>query len=203
MIGRQNMGVSLYQRLSLMRLHVPAARMARALALAEQNGLGTTLRELAAHHLAGGDAEAVVAGLVFAREHAIRLNWREATVIDLAGVSTGKSLSDVLAACAEPRTCTFDTFSPDDAEPLVGFTRDGTRIAATCTLRYRLTPQHVFGATIERQLEHLAVRIVILINEAADPQTLEIARSRHEQALLSLCAEAGVQDVSLEYRRMP
>jgi hypothetical protein len=197
------MGISLSQRLWLMHLGVPATRMARALSRAEQNGLGTTLRELAAHHRAGGDAEAVVAGLAFAREHAIRLNWREATVIDLAGVSTGKSLSEVLAACVEPRTRTFDTFSPDDAELLVGFTRDGTRIGAACTLGYRLTPQHVFGATIERQHERLAVRIAILINKAPDPHMLEVARPRHEQTLLSLCAEAGVENVSLAYRRMP
>jgi hypothetical protein len=197
------MGISLYQRLWLMRLGIPATTMAHALSLGEQDGLGITLRELAAHHRAGGDAEAVVAGLVFAREHSIRLNWLEATVIDLAGHSTGKALADVLAACVEPRTCTFNTFSPDDSEPLVGFTRDGTRIGAACTLRYRLTPQHVFGATVERQQERLAVRIAILINKAADPHLLERARSRHEQALLSLCAEAGVQDVSLEYRRMP
>jgi hypothetical protein len=202
MVERQSMSISLVQRLWLMRLGIPPAKMTKALSLAEQNGLGITLPELAAHHLAGGDAEAVVAGLVFAREHSIRLNWREATAIDLAGASNGESLAEVLAACVEPRTYTFDTFSPDDSEPIVGFTRDGARIGAVCALRYRLTPQHVFGATIERQHERLAVRTAIFINKAADPHALEVARPRHEQMLLSLCAEAGVEDVSLAYRRM-
>ncbi len=195
------MGISVSQRLYLMCLHIPVSKVARTLSLIERNGLGITLRELTAHHLAGGDVEAVVNGLLFAREHSIPLHWREATAIDLVRSSTGKALPEVLGACAEPRTYTFDTFSADGPGPLVGFTRDGTRIRATCTLRYRLTPQHVFGSTIERQHERLAVRIAILINEAPDPHLLEMAKSQHEQRLLSLCVEAGVQDVSLEYRR--
>lgn len=195
------MGISLGDRLYLMHHHVPVSEIRKALAVVERNGLSVTLRELAGHHLIGGDIEALVNGLLFAREHSIPLNRHEAVAIDLAKLSTGKPLAAVLTACVEPRIYTFDTFSPEDSEPLAGFTRDGTRVEATCTLTYRLTPQHVFGWTIERQHERLAVRIAVLINKAPDPHLLEMARPQHEQTLLSLGADAGVQDVSLKYQR--
>jgi uncharacterized protein YqfA (UPF0365 family) len=194
------MSISLYERLYLMWLSIPVAKMGKTLSLAQRNGLGITLRELTAHHRAGGDIEALVNGLLFAREHSIRIDWRQAAALDLVKSSTGKSLPEVLAACVEPRSYTFDTFSPGDSEPLAGFTRDGTRVAVTCTIRYRLTPQHVFGLTMEHQHERLAVRIAVLVNKAPDPHRLEMMKPQHEQALVSLCADAGVQEVSLQYR---
>ncbi len=45
------------------------------------------------------------------------------------------------------------------------------------------------------------MRIAVLINKAPDPHLLEMARPQHEQTLLSLGADAGVQDVSLKYQR--
>lgn len=195
------MGISLRNRLYLMWLGIPVAQMQRVCGLIERNGLGVTMRELIAHHRVGGDVGAMVNGLLFARERLIPLTWTEAAAIDLAGAVSGKRLPEALMACVEVRTYTFGTFSPEDSEPLAGFTGDGTRIEATYTLRYCLTPQYVFGQTIEGQHEKLAVRIAVLINKASDPQQLEMARTGHQQALLSLCAGAGVQEVWLEYRR--
>ncbi len=148
------MGISFRERLYLTPLQISVAKMAKVLSLIEQNDLGITFAELTAHHRAGGDIEAIVEGLLLAREHSIPFSRHEAAAIDLAKSSTGKSSPEVLMARAEPRTYTLDTFSP----------------------------------------------IAILINKAPDPPALEMARPQHEQQLLSLCADAGVRDVSLEYR---
>ncbi len=99
------MGISFYQRLWRMCLHVPASKTAKALALAGSNGLAITLRELAAHQRAGGDAAAVVAGLLLAREHSLRLNWRDASP-DLRGGDAEETVEQYPHAIGE---CCRDT----------------------------------------------------------------------------------------------
>ncbi len=99
------MGISFYQRLWLMGLHVPASKTAKALALAVSNGLAITRRELAAHQRAGGDAEVVVAGLLLAREHSLRLNWLDASP-DLRGGDAEETVEQYTHAVSE---CCRDT----------------------------------------------------------------------------------------------
>jgi len=193
------MRLSLAQRLGQMLRGVSSREVSAALRLAEENDMDISPVQVESHLRAGGDAVAVVRGLVRAKEHGIALDWTTAMSIDLCRGNTGKGLEEVVEACMPLKEHRFDTFSSDDPESLVGFARDGSAVKATCTLRYRLTPEHVFGQSIDQLQERLAVRVAVLMNRAADASDLQMKRSEHERVLLSMSAEAGVEGVSLDY----
>jgi hypothetical protein len=196
------MRLSLKQRIELLLRGQRIDTIANALKIADANNLDISFRNLSCHQLAGGDVEAVVAAMALAKKNNISLAWTEASAIDLAGAATGKHLVRIIEECISRHEYSFDTFSPDDKEPLVGFTRDGTPIKVKCTLRYRLKPQHVFGQTIENYQEPIAVKVAIIVNKAQSFSDLQMQKSKYEQTLLSFAAKSGVEQVNLNFEKV-
>jgi len=179
-----------------------AKKISEILQIAQENGVQVTPHAIESHQLAGGNPAEVINALIFAKKNSIDLNWMQAAAIDLSKRSIGKTLEEVLNECTKEKTYTFNTFSPDDSESLVGFTRDGNKIKATCTISYYLTPHHAFGQTIEGQQERIAVKVAILINKASDPYNLQLLKSQHEQQIVFFTSSSGIQNISLKYEQI-
>jgi len=179
----------------------PTGDLKKAQKRAKAIGVDVSLQALEAHHLSGGDPNLLIEALEFAQANSIEISWMEAQALDLATRSSSGDIMQVLLDCVPTHKFSFDTFSPEDPELLVGFTRDGHRVKADCTLTYRKTPSHFYGDFLKLQQEYIAVMVAILINKSSRFDSLKMAIASHEAKILSKYAEKGVQSVSIEYTK--
>lgn len=78
--------VKLIRELAMMRLRkVPPGIIVDSLITATKAGLQITAQELETHYLAGGNVQTVIKALISADKANIRLDFKKATAIDLAG----------------------------------------------------------------------------------------------------------------------
>lgn len=168
-----------------------------ALRLAEKAGISTTAAQLEAHQLAGGDPVRVVESTACAKQHGIPAEFPTLCALDLAG----KDTLAVVKACLESKQHQFDTYSSETNEKIVGWTQDGAKVAAACTITYRLPVHHVFGWSPDLLQERLGAKLAVHVNTARDYRSLELAKPQHEAQLLVLAKEAAetVQEIQIQY----
>ena len=101
------MGLSLTQRFVLKMQGLPTDKLSKALKIAEENGLEVSTSQLISHLHCRGDVLGIINGLIFARENNIEIDWNTASAIDLVGLSTGRTLEQVLDTCCQYQNYTL------------------------------------------------------------------------------------------------
>ena len=193
------MPLTLKDRIGMWLRHSRVKPLKQALQLAEAEGISTSVAQLEAHQLAGGDPMRLVESTILAKRNGIPAEFSTLSAFDLAG----KNTLEVVKACLERKQYGFDTFSPETEEKIVGWTRDGTEVSARCTLAYRPPIQHAFGWSPQLIQERLGARISVYINTAQDIRSLELSKVQHEAKLLVLAKNITetIEKVQVHYQR--
>ncbi len=125
--------------LALMRIRrVPPSNIASALILTSKAGLeNISSDDLETHYLAGGDVKSVVKALIVADKANIKLSFRQATAIDLAG-------RDVLEAVQ-----TSVTPKIIDTPLIAGVAGDGIQLIVSARITVRANIQQLVGGAGE------------------------------------------------------
>lgn len=175
------MPISVMERLGMWIRRIPVGRMRRAVQLVDQEGLPISSAALEVHFLVGGDVERALEAYLLARGEGTEVDWQTLTALDLNGVDPVESVR----AATKDRVLDFESYSPGGEERILGFTRAGAPLKASCKVTYR-RPLVAADELLERTQERLATRIAIIINTAEDLNALQRRLEHHEQALLFL-----------------
>lgn len=191
------MPLTFKDRLGMRMRKVPVKPILSALEAAEAGGLSVTAAQLESHFLATGDPEKAVKATLLARRNGIPAEFITLASFDLAG----RDPVAAVEACLERQRYAFDTFEPEGADKIVGFTRDGVEAVARCEVTYRPPLNHVFGWRPASLHLHLSARIAILVNTSDDVRTLQMRRQDHEAKLLVVAKDLleTVDRVDLTY----
>ena len=210
------MPVTWSHRLRMWFRQSPVDAIVAAFDAAEASSLDVTLEQLETHARAGGNPVKIVESLRLAAEYRIDTSFNELCYVDLM---TKHDLIELIEECMVPREHTFDTYAEGLDEAIVGSTRDGTKVSASCSFRYR---PPVGMVLIERMKlasgadgktpwvwrpadvqERLSARIAVLINAAASFTELELKRSEHEASagVLGQRLLPSLDTVRVTYRR--
>ena len=198
------MPVSIADRIGMSLRKIPVAPVVRCVKKAEAEGLTLDLNQLQAHSLCGGNLEAVVDGLIFAKQNGVDADWMNLCMLDLAGQKIGP----VLKQCVDTRTVTFSTYTQDGDETIQGFCIDGQSVRATLAMDFKLPVTLVNAETAKAVLgqvqERLATRTSAYIHTSPDFDTLTSNRLIQESELLGLAARRipTTEGVRIEYEKV-
>ena len=154
--------ISLLQLILMRWRKVPPQTIVRAMIEAHKAGLqGIKRDDLEAHFLAGGHVEAVVHALVSAEKANIDLNFKMATVIDLAG----RDVFEAVQMSVNPKVI--------DTPPVTAVAKDGIQLIAKARVTVRANiKQLVGGAGEETVLARVGEGIVSSIGSSANHKSV-------------------------------
>lgn len=116
---------------------VPPALMVNSKITAEKAGLSVDIKQLEAHHLAGGKVQKVVAALISADKAGIELPWERATAIDLAG----RDVLDAVKLSVNPRVI--------ETPPVAAMAKNGIQVRAIAKVTVRANIDRLVGGAGE------------------------------------------------------
>lgn len=155
-------------RIGLMRLvfmrvrRVPPAAITRAMILATKAGLpDISSDELETHYLAGGNVPLVIKALIVADKANIKLSFKQATAIDLAG----RNVLESVQTSVTPKVM--------DTPLIAGVAGDGIQLLVKTRITVRANLQQlVGGAGEETILARVGEGIVTTIGSASSHKTI-------------------------------
>lgn len=132
---------------------VPARMIVTSKIMARQSGLsiespsGITTSRLEAHFLAGGNVPLVVRAIIAAHRAGIRLDYDEATAMDLAG----RDVLDAVRASVSPRVidCPGNT---SDKSMLSGVAKNGVELRVRARVTVRTSMEKLIGGATEKTI---------------------------------------------------
>ncbi len=192
------MPLTFIDSLKLRLKNIPVKPIKNALRKAEDEKIAITLHELESHFLASGDPERVIDAMVLAKKNGMSVNLINISAIDL----TGKDPVEVVEECLEEKQVVFDTYSKDTHDKIIGYSKDQTRVMASCTLTYNPPINHVFGWKPDSLQEMLSAKISVLINTSESYKELIMKQSQHEAQLLVYAKDKveSVKKIELDYK---
>lgn len=133
--------VKLIRDLAMMRLRkVPPGIIVEQLIVATKAGLNVTTQDLETHYLAGGNVRSVVKALISADKANIKLDFKKATAIDLAG----RDVFEAVQISVNPKVI--------DTPSVAAVAADGIQLIAKARVTVRANIQQLVGGAGEETI---------------------------------------------------
>jgi len=95
-IGAKSYRFSILERIFMMMRGSPVHQISRCLKAAKKYSLEVSAQDLELQHIAGGDLDQFIEGMIFAKSNGMKLDFSAAAARQLAGVEAGFSLLEQL-----------------------------------------------------------------------------------------------------------
>ena len=163
--------------------HTPVSVISEALKLCESAGINVSIHDFESHYLCGKDPVELAKGLVWAKELGIKTSFLEMSGALLSGVSVDELISRVTQEHHE----SWDTYSPEHADLIRGYTKDGVEVFAIIDISYNFDfRQAAFGFNSQNIQERISAAVSVFINTTMTREALDLQRSAHEAKLRAL-----------------
>ena len=179
------MKITISDRVGLFLRKIPANKIVPAYESAAKSGISLSIAQLEAHFLSGGDPIKAVEACILATENGIDADFMATCSIDL----TGNDPVRVIKVCMELNSYSFDTFSPNLPDKIIGHCRDGSEVHAVCKVTYNLPVAHVWGWTPDLLHLHLSAKIALSINTSGSFNELQFNKLSNEASLFRTASD--------------
>ncbi|MEO0453879.1 MAG: flotillin-like protein FloA [Verrucomicrobiota bacterium] len=130
---------------------VPRGLIVTARITAVKAGIELSVKQLEAHHLAGGNVMDVVKALIAANKAKFVLDFDQACAIDLATIGTGKTVYEAVRTSVNPKV--IDCPSPEDKRPTIdAVAKDGIGLKARARVTVRTSLDRFVGGAMEETI---------------------------------------------------
>ena len=175
-----NVKVTLGELFGMRIRKVPPGIIVNSLITATKAGLDITTRELETHYLAGGNVPNVIRALISADKANIRLDFKQATAIDLAG----RDVFQAVQISVNPKVIT--------TPKVAGVASDGIQLIAVARVTVRASlSQLVGGAGEDTILARVGEGIVSSIGSAKSHKEVLESPDKISKLVLSRGLDAG------------